>query len=292
MAAVPVPVAATEVTLKNVLFATDFSEGSRHALPYVRGIAKAFGATVHLCHIEAPFTRSSGLAAPRIFEAAGKDAAEHLSTLMHSPALQGLEVKMELASGGVRDEIARMVRNQNIDLLLAGTHGRTGLKKMLLGSVVEEIIRSANCPVITVGPGTPFRAEVPFQKILFPTNMTETSDKVLPHLLMLADKFGAQVTVLHVVEENEPLTADELALHESVYRAMVDSLQPRLAQFRPEFLIETGEAAPTILRVAEERNIDLIALGLKRAYVGGLQLRSSTAYKIMAAAHCPVLTLR
>lgn len=292
MAAVPVPVAATEVTLKNVLFATDFSEGSRHALPYVRGIAKAFGATVHLCHIEAPFTNSSALAAPRIFEAIGKDAADHLSTLMHSPALKGLEVKMGLASGGVRDEITRMVRNQKIDLLLAGTHGRTGLKKMLLGSVVEEIIRSANCPVITVGPGTPFRAEVPFQKILFPTNLTETSDKVLPYAVMLANKFGAQVTVLHVVEENEPLTADKRALHESVYRAMVESLQPSLAQFRPEFLIETGEAAPTILRVAEERKIDLIAMGLKRAYVGGVQLRSSTAYKIMAAAHCPVLTLR
>jgi nucleotide-binding universal stress UspA family protein len=73
---------------------------------------------------------------------------------------------------------------------------------------------------------------------------------------------------------------------------MVESLQGELVFFRPEYLVEEGDPVETILRVAQEHKADLIALGIKNAFLPGVQLRSSTAYRIMAGAHCPVLTLR
>lgn len=79
--AAPALVPHTTAKLKNVLFATDFSEGSSRALPYAGEIAKAFGATVHLCHIVTPTPLAAGIAAPELYQAAGEEVAEQLSTL-------------------------------------------------------------------------------------------------------------------------------------------------------------------------------------------------------------------
>lgn len=163
---------------------------------------------------------------------------------------------------------------------------------MMLGSVVEEIVRVATCPVLTVGPGIPFRKDVPFQRILFPTNLSETSELVLPFVILLATEFSARVTVLNVVPRGQTTGSDGISLRELAQKAMTESLEADLAFFHPEFLVEEGDPVETILGVSLERKVDLIAMGIKNAFIPGLQLRSSTAYRIMAGAHCPVLTMR
>ena len=294
MAAPAILAPETRLKLRNILFATDFTEGSRLALPYAGSIARVFGSRVHLCHVEAPVPLSSGVAAPQIYEALGKDIADHLTELLNAPALKGSELKLALGEGEVRDEISRIVRDQNIDLIVAGTHGHTGVKHLLLGSVVEEICRTARCPVLTVGPGTPFRKNAPFTRILLPTTLTESSDKILPYVTLLATEYGAQVIVLHVILKNEieVVSGQNGSLASTLQHAMERKMLPELAFFRPAFLVASGDPAEVVLRTALLQKVDLIAMGIKNVMPPGFQIRSSTAYRIIAGAHCPVLTLK
>lgn len=290
--AAPVLVPPAALQLKNVLFATDFSEGSMHALPYVRGIARAFASTVHICHILAPTPLAAGAAAPQLYEAAGKEAADQMASLLHSPPLQGLAGKLVLAEGTIEDELLKTIREKNIDLVVAGTHGRTGLRKLLLGSVVEAICRVATCPILTVGPELAVPDGPLFKRILFPTDLSAESARIVPYLALLAQTYGSRVTILHVMAEEARASRDAKALSEAVGKRMMQAFQPSLASSAPEFIIDFGDTVQTVLRIAHERNADLIAMGIRNAFIPGIQLRSSTAYRIIAAAHCPVLTCR
>jgi nucleotide-binding universal stress UspA family protein len=277
---------------KNVLFATDFSPGSLHALPYVAGMAKTFGSTVHLCHIIAPTPLAAGAAAPRLYEATGQDVTEHLATLLHAPLLEGLNGKLVLAEGAIEEELLKVVRQRNIDLVVAGTHGRTGWRKLLLGSVAEAMRRVTTCPILTVGPAQTFRDGVLFKRILFPTDLSRESKSILPYLTLLAEKYGSRVTVLHVLPKEAGINRDAKALGEPVRKNMIQAFQSDLAPSGPEFIVESGDIVDTVLRVAQEKNADLIAMGIRNAFVPGTHLRSSKAYGIIAGAHCPVLTSR
>ena len=90
--------------------------------------------------------------------------------------------------------------NNHIDLVVAGTHGRTGLRRLLLGSAVEGICRVATCPVLTVGPDHP-ASRIKLDNILVPTDLSEESMRSLPFVLRIAGAYGAKVTVLHVLPE-------------------------------------------------------------------------------------------
>ena len=288
--AAPLLITPTSPKLKNVLFTTDFSSGSLAALPYASRIARAFGANLHLCHIEPTAPLSTGLADLHLYETAGKDAAQRLAALRDLPELKGLQPALVLAEGDFKAELLKVVSTADIDLVVAGTRGRTGLRKMLLGSVTEEICRGVICPILTVGPEAASTADAPFQRILFPTNLSELSRKAAPYIAMLAQQFGASITVLHVLPADEATTSDEKALTESVRNAMTREFSA-LAGLHPEFVVAMGNTAETVLRVAREKNSGLIAMGIRNAFRPGI-LRERTAYRIIAGAQCPVLTVR
>lgn len=288
--AAPLLITPTSPRLKNVLFTTDFSTGSLAALPYATRIARAFGSTLHLCHIEPTAPLATGLADLHLYETAGKDAARRLASLRDLPELKGLHPALVLAEGDFKIELLKVVSTADIDLVVAGTRGRTGLRKMLLGSVTEEICRGVMCPILTVGPEAASTTDAPFQRILFPTNLSELSLKAVPYIAMLAQQFGASITVLHVLPANEATTSDEKALTESVRKTMSREFSA-LAGLHPEFVVAMGETAETVLRVAREKNAGLIAMGIRNAFRPGI-LRERTAYRIIAGSQCPVLTVR
>jgi nucleotide-binding universal stress UspA family protein len=288
--AAPLLFAPINPKLNNLLFATDFSNSSLAALPYAGAIARAFGANLHLCHIEPAAPLATGLADLHLYEAAGKDAAQNLAALRDLPALKGMKPALVLAEGEFKNELMKVVSAANIDLVVAGTRGRTGLRKMLLGSVTEEICRTVTCPILTVGPDAANTASTPFQRILFPTNLSELSQKTVPYIAKLASEFASPVTILHVLPGDEATTSDEMTLTESVRRRMIDEFSA-LAALKPEFVVAVGDTAETVLRVAREKNAELIAMAIRNAFRPGI-LRERTAYRIIAGAQCPVLTVR
>jgi nucleotide-binding universal stress UspA family protein len=288
--AAPVLLTPTFPRLKNVLFTTDFSPASLAAMPYAAAIVRAFGGKLHLGHIEPAAPLSAGLADPHLYEAAGKEAADNLASLRNLPELQGLHPALVLAEGDFKSELQKILSRDHIDLVVTGTRGRTGLRKMLLGSITEEICRDVTCPILTVGPGMTFDKDAAFKPILFPTNISDLSRKTAPYIAMLAREFRAQITVLHVLAPNQAIDMNHKSLPESI-RAGMALTYPKLAALKAEFVVAYGDTAETVMRVAREKNAGLIAMGIRNAFRPGV-LRERTAYRIIAGATCPVLTVR
>ena len=149
----------------------------------------------------------------------------------------------------------------------------------------------ATCPVLTVGPDLP-GSRIKIENILVPTDLSEESMRALPFVVALAGAYGAKVTVLHVLPEETVGNPDKQKLSEPVCRTMVHIFEPRLAPLQSEFVIESGETVETILKVAREKSADMIVLGVRDSFLPGVHVRTSVAYRIMAASHCPVISCR
>jgi nucleotide-binding universal stress UspA family protein len=280
--------------LKNILFASDFSEASMDALPYAAGIARKLCSSIYLCHIVEPnpLVASAPEVAPRLYEGMRNQAVAQLAALEHSSKLNEIDTKTVVGAGAIGDALPNVVVDNKIDLIVMGTHGRTGMRRLLLGSAVEAVCRVANCPVLTVGPGLAPRTATTFSRILFPTDLSEDSKRILPYLRQMAEEYHSEITVLHVMPEELVANPDAEKLAEPIRNTLIHTLEPELSGLNVEFLIGFGETVETVLRTARAKKADLIAMGIHNAFLPGVQLKSSTAYRIMAGAHCPVLTYR
>ena len=279
--------------LRNILFTTDFSEASMKALPYAGSLAKTFGAKVFLCHVITPPPVAVGAApaAQYVFDAEYDNANRVFANAALWKALEGLETKSLIPSGTFGDALAETIAENEIDLVVAGTHGRTGLTRLLLGSITEEICRVADCPVLTVGPHLISDGRK-LERILLLTDLSDESRAALPYVVQFARKYGASVTVLHVLPAETATNPDAKALAEPIRRTVVHNYEESLQGLKTQYVLESGDIVPTILSVAERERADLIALGVRSAFLAGFQLRSSVAYGVISGAHCPVLTCR
>lgn len=282
------------IKLKNVLFTTDFSEASTNALPHAAALAKEFGGRVFVCHIVTPTALAIGApeAAPYLYQAEMETAKQELERLLLSPWLESANTKPVMGSGIFGDELQNAINANDVDLVVSGTHGRTGFRRLLLGSTAEEICRVSSRPVLTIGPGIPGRSKIDFKTILYPTDLSDESLHALPYATAIAEKYGAKLIFLHVLPRELAGNPDSVQLEEPLRDRMKELVENGLGTVKAEFLIETGETVDTILNVAGKQNADLIAMGIRNAFAPGVQLRSSVAYRVISAAHCPVLTYR
>jgi len=289
----------TRISLKNILYATDFSPAAAAALPYVKGLSKQYGATAHAVHVRMPATYPivGPEMMPQVIEAA-EEQAKFEAQQLHE-MLAGIPHDVAVTEGVLWPTITDMIREKNIDLVVIGTRGRTGVGRTLLGSVAEEIFRRAPCPVLTVGPhisqDTARRLEM--REILYATDFSPESLTALPYALSLAQEHQARLTVLHVTAEPE---VGEL-VHAGNY---IESTKRRLAELvpaeikawcEPNFRVEQGPVAKKILEVATAIGADLIVLGIDGS--PGHRGTSShrfrpTAHYVVTQAECPVLTVR
>lgn len=138
------------IPLRKILIPTDFSEYSSVAIDYACGLAEKFGSQLHLLHVlESHFSSTpvfGGGLAPSSLVRESKQAAER----MLQELAQGREMVCSTADGPPFLEILRYANAQSIDLIVMGTHGRSGLDHVLIGSVAERIVRKSACPVMTI----------------------------------------------------------------------------------------------------------------------------------------------
>jgi nucleotide-binding universal stress UspA family protein len=144
------------IDLKRILIPTDFSKYSQSALKYAAALAEKFGAELHLLHV----VQNIGLLIPDMVnvtppvlpssEQMGSAVREALARVVKENALDKLPVQIEVREGTPFYEIIQFAKDKDIDLIVMGTHGHTGLAHMLLGSVTEKVVRKAPCPVLTV----------------------------------------------------------------------------------------------------------------------------------------------
>ena len=294
--AVVVPI-VPEIAVKRILYATDFSEASLAALPLVAAIAHKYGSSVFVVNVWTPasYTMVSPEAAGVLQHKDERETQTKARKLLTTKELAGLSATAMVKSGDPARELIRLVREENIDLAVIATHGRTGLQHLLMGSVAEELFRNLPCPVLTVGPkvakGSMERAAV--RHILFPTDLSDESQAVFPYLASLASEYRASLTLLHVLPVEAATNPDGKSLAEPLRKEMKSIFSPHIDPRCPaEFIIDFGEAAERILAHAETGRADLIGLGVRKAGEITTHFRNTVAYRVVLQAHCPVLTSR
>ena len=287
-------VASQRVSLENILYATDLSRHSTEALPYALSIARKYGSTIFAVNVISlsPFQASSPtLALQAISSQAVREASEAMAKL--EPQLQAIPHEVLIRKGDIWNELSAIIDNKGIDLVVVGTHGRTGVSKLLMGSVAEKIFRQAPCPVLTVGPNVSGEPDsiVDMRTILYPIDFTSKSFAAAPYAISLAQENGARLYLLHVT--SSPVNAAVEASLTSRLRTLVPP-EARL-WCEPKPYVESGDAAQKILDFADELDADLIVLGTKqvaRLVGAATHLGMAIAYKVVSQAVCPVLTVR
>jgi nucleotide-binding universal stress UspA family protein len=279
---------------RNILLPTDFSDCARQAIPYATGIARKYESKLHLCHIvtPAPFVIGAPEAAPAMYESRAENSRKELENLLCAEEREGIATDNVVATGSLNETIRRIIQEREIELVIAGTHGRTGIRRLFLGSVAEEICRVVTCPVMTIGPWFLPRREMRIRRILFPTDLSDESTSVISSMVSLAACYNASITVLHVISLEDGIAPDTRLLADPMRDTLDHLFRRDFGYFNPEFRVEFGEPGTTILRVARELNADLIVMGIMNAFAHSSRLHSSVAYRVIAGAYCPVLTCR
>lgn len=288
----------TRISLKTILYTTDFSPTAEAAAPFAWELARRYGAKVVALHVRAP--EVNGMVPPESWAAIheahavqAKQQAGHLKALF-----RGVENEVEVTEGGIWDVISRTIEEKKVDMVVTGTHGREGLGKMVMGSHAENILRHSPVPVLVVGPYVRTEPETTtrVKRILIATDFSEASIAALPYAISLAEENQAELEVLRVVppQKNRELVHPS-QLMDATLRQM-KQLVPLEAEAwcKPRFIAEIGEPAQKILQVAELNKADLIVLGVKRVHraLGVTHIPWTIAHKIIAEARCPVLAVR
>ena len=303
---------SSTVLVKNVLFTTDFSATSEAALPYAAAICRHFGSTLHMAHVlsEASLLMMTGgvdyVSMGTIYEDAHTEAKEKLDEI--AGRLEGIPLRSYVRHGQVWRSLNGIIQDNEVEMIVLGTHGRTGLGKLLLGSVAEDILRHASCPVLTVGPKVSGRAKLPafpkqghdvapleleLQQIVVATDFAPSAAGIVRKAVNLAEQFRARLTLLHVIEDYTQLGSRPGPIEEGVGRLQALIPPDAALQYPAETVLEFGSPAERILKVAAEREADMIVLGARSARdIGSTHLPWSSAHHVIAQAHCPVLTVR
>jgi len=289
---------ATVAAVKTILFPTDFSDASKRAQSYATGLASRFRAKLLILHAKDP--RDYNLP-PETWQRAEDSDAHKMQELQKSIAAAFPVLKSELCVGeGTAWQIVEAaLAKHKVDMIVLGTRGRTGVGKLLFGSHAEEIFRHAACPVLTVGPHAQeiTGAEKELREVLYATDFSPESQAAAPYAVSIALALEAHLNLLHVVEEPKVgelvSSAEVMPSSERLLRTLV----PEDADFwrDPRYFVETGVASEKILEVAEHIPASLIVLGVRKP-VGvpgaATHLGIGLAHKVVAAATCPVLTVR
>ena len=281
---------------ENILFATDFSAAAAHAVPFVKKIARHFQSDLVALHVKPPVvnpmtqptTWQADIVAARVFDKKHRD--ELLDTFA------GINTEVMIEEGEIQSCLQSAIEKHNTDLVIIATRGRTGVAKVLLGSVAEEIFRTLPCPVLTVGPHSdPAKANI--REILLATDFGSESQSAAAYAVSLAQEYQARLTLLHVVPERKPGELVSWFDVQESSKQLLRKLVPAGAEAwcRPEYLVERGDPAERILDLANLRAVDLIVLGAqpeKGIPGAATHLPIATAHKVVAHANCPVLTVR
>lgn len=296
MQAAVVPI-LPQLSLKRILYATDFSTSSQACLEIVGALARHYQAEAYIANVRPPMPYT--MATPEavcIMENQRERATRHdMETLLHSPALHGVAASAIIETGDPAEELRRAVRDYDIDMVVVATHGRTGLMRLLMGSLAEELFRSLPCPVLTLGPHLSKR--IPelhgIRTILCPTDLSNASRAGFVNVASLARDFEAKIVVLHSLPGGDALSAQALEraveARRNAQRIFAPEVDPRCPL---EIVVDFGDPAERILAAAREHQADLIAFGVRQAGEATTHFRNTVAYKVVLEAECPVLTSR
>ena len=289
------------LTIERILCPVDFSDFSDRACDYARSFALHFGAKLFVLHVAEPFVpMDPSYISPSVIEQVYAqqiaDAEEKVRELAARQNWNDIEHEVVLERGAVADAILQVVEGKNIDLITMGTHGRRGLDRLVLGSVTERILRTARPPVLAVhslpqGSSAP-EEPVQFRKILYCTDFSDNSPRALEYAFLLACKYKAGISLLHVIERTDSgkdLEEERCRVLEQLRAVIPQNVQNSLMV---EPAVRAGKTYQEILGHAAETETDLIVMGVRGRNALDLALFGSTTQRVIQLGQWPVLVVR
>ena len=295
------------IHMQKILFPTDFSDTTSAALGHALMLADRFHAELIMLHAAPAHEKPQDIRFPEIYP-----AADELQETLEDQLVQifGVEPAHKLRlqrvvhqNNNPTQEICAFAETQQIDLIIMGTHGRSGLSHLFAGSVAEEVVRKANCPVMTVRAGKKAAEVSPYFDILVPIDFSLHSQKALRYGRTLALLFDATLHLLHVLDKpilpsHYGLGEDSLMqLHpEAPHRSREEMLrlleQWGSVRVKHQIHLREGRAYHEIVDFAAKQQVDLLVMGTHG--LSGLEhfLLGGTTEKVMRHVSCPVLAVK
>ncbi|HEX9201113.1 MAG TPA: universal stress protein [Acidobacteriaceae bacterium] len=284
------------VSVKNILLATDFSSVSDKAASYARALALNFRSNVEIAHVFDPSVVTSYMEAilGMPLDERHRISSEALEKLRQEFSASGIEVSTSLPEGRhPQTAILKLAQEHDTDLIVAGTHSKWGLERLVLGSTAEELIRNAACPVLTVGPHAkqPQDGPLVFRTIVYATDFSVEAAKAAVFALSFAQDSGAHLYFCYV-SESEPLPGEKESI-DGPFKAALNKMIPESVYewCTPETVVKHGDAAEAILELAERVHADLIVLGARNASFWLRHVEHGLTPDLLAEATCPVMTV-
>lgn len=296
------------VEFKQVLCPIDLSELSIRSLAYAGAIAKLYDGELTALHVVPTFepmeVRAGALYDPVriVYPMSREEVLERLRQALEAAGAPTAHVTLVTEAGEHAATIVDQAVTRRSDLVVIGTHGRSGFNRLLLGSVTEKVLRTSPCPVLTVPPHAPAvpPSDVAIRRILCPIDFSSAALQAFGFAMDLARRTNASVTVLYVIEwlpEEEPRALAHFNVPE--YRQYLtlnarERLEALIAQESPrgatEGTVVIGRAHREIVRVAGT-GVDLIVMGAQGRGGHVLPAFGSTTQQVVRAASCPVLSV-
>ena len=299
------------VIIRKILFPTDFSECANQALCHATYLAQKFESELIMLHTIVMYEddpQNPDHRFPDLLECY-ESMEEVAETRMETSVDEEMKNKLHISKINVRGispsaKIIEFAEENEIDLITMGTHGRTAVSHFLLGSVAERVVRSAPCPVLTIGPehGSETKSMV-YKKILVPIDFSEPCKNAVRYAFTLGKLYDAHLDLLHVVEgwihpafytTWDKSILDFMPDIQSKTNSAIDEF---IADLNPEGLsvekhVDEGRPHSLIVDFAEERSTDLIVIATRGLGAIDHLLLGSTAEKVVRRAPCPVLSVK
>jgi len=295
----------TMLKLKLILCPVDFSEFSSTAYRYALSVAEHYQAKLVVQHIvelwrypSASFAASASLY-DEFCQSLCESGKEHLQEFVKNHARDGAQLELVVHQGMAPDSILSFAHAKKADVIVMGTHGRRGYDRLMLGSVTDRVMRRASCPVLAVrNPPREVMAAVEdgrhihrLRQILFCTDFSENSAPALNYAISATEEYGAELTLLHVLEEIPSSARTEKAI--TVANERLDKLIPSGTQdLKIKTAVRIGKPYQQIIQLAAEGQIDMVAMGVRGRGALDLAVFGSTTYRVMQLGPCPVLAVR
>jgi nucleotide-binding universal stress UspA family protein len=296
------------VEFKKVLCPIDLSELSIRSLAYAGAFAKLYDGELTALHVVPTFepmeVRAGALYDPvRIVNPMSREEVlERLRQALGAAGVPTAHATLVTEAGEDAATIVDQAVTRRSDLVIMGTHGRSGFNRLLLGSVTEKVLRASPCPVLTVPPHAPAArpSDVAIRRILCPIDFSSAALQAFGFALDLARRTNASVNVLYVLEwlpEEEPRSLAHFNVPE--YRQYLmgnarQQLEALIAQESPsaatDGTVVIGRAHREIVRAADT-GVDLIVMGAQGRGGHVLPAFGSTTQQVVRVASCPVLSV-
>lgn len=213
---------------------------------------------------------------------------------------KGIKVKVKVPIGFPSYEINEVAEKEKISIIMVGSHGKSLIKEMVMGSMGEQIIRDARKPVLIMkvnikeDEGCSVYCDNIFESILYPTDFSNDAEKVLPYVKRALDAGCEKVVLLHVQEEHKikPHLEHRLDEFNKIDQDRLDRIKKELLDLgakNVKTVIKMGKTIPIILKISAEEDACLIALGARGRSLFGEIFIGSTANNVARHAKMPVL---